>query len=161
VKDLNQLHTNGKRLLLTGWNNRTVYLDFNQTTMVISVVENGNTVLKVRGIKIGGASGNSEIIPISAGDDTTSRTFTFNRSPKRITWDYVNNSDGWKGIVTLEYGASYTTGLASSAGISGGAAGMMAQATYSADNKSVTLTGHNAFGAVNVSNMTGNMIVEY
>lgn len=59
VKDLNQLHTDGKRLLVTGWNNRTVYLDFSQTTMVIAVAENGNTVLKVRGIKIGGSGGGS------------------------------------------------------------------------------------------------------
>ena len=80
VKDLNQLHTDGKRLLLTGWNNRTVYLDFDQTTMVISVVENGNTVLKVRGIKIGGGTGGGSYTETSiytnSGTSATDITLT-------------------------------------------------------------------------------------
>lgn len=84
VKDLNQLHTDGKRLLITGWNNRTVYLDFDQTTMVISVTENGNTVLKVRGIKIGGASGGIE----SLAD---------------FTWTEILSTNGASGALPANY----------------------------------------------------------
>lgn len=107
---------------------------------------------------VGGSS--SEIIPITDPTNTTSRTFTFAKTPKKISATY-NSSDNWIGHWEFIWGDSYATlitkaktlGLNASVGIS--------SITYGSDGKSFTITGSNAFQALNSSGGYGQMYVEY
>ena len=123
------------------------------------------TGLEINGEKFKIAGGNSEIIPIPAGNDTTSRTFTFSKTPKFIKFywdDTVIEGTGWVLDAQLVWGQSFMDYLAHAryTAITGGS-GASAAISFGADGKSITITGGNAFGAMNTSNGTGLMFVEY
>lgn len=93
VDDLKRLHTEGKKLLITGWQNRTIYIDFNQATMVISTTENGNTVLRVRGIKLPKGEGTN-----GGSTETTLYSQTPGAWPSTLTL-----SDSYKNYDRLQF----------------------------------------------------------
>ena len=123
------------------------------------------SIYRIHGIKFGGGSGDaSEIIPISAGDDTTSRTFTFDKTPKFIKfyWGDPVITGGWALDGEIVWGQSYMNFRTKQMGASvGNVDGGIDPITYGADGKSLTITGGNAFGALNTSNGSGYMFVDY
>lgn len=138
----------------------------------LSLLEDGSSglmyVSEIKGIKYGSSSSNEgieyptgELIQIPAGDDTTSRTFSFDRAPKRITATW-NNSDGsWIGNWNFVWGDSHVMYLANTkTTATSGDYGGIASITYGTDGKSFTITGANAFGAMNDSG-SGTMYVDY
>lgn len=121
-------------------------------------------VKEIKGIKYGSGGGrNSEIIPISAGDGTTSRTFTFEKTPKFIKVYWEDSIDGgWTLDAEIAWGQPYVNYKAHSRAISiTGLTGGLAQLTYGTDGKSVTVISGNAFGAWNTANGSGFMFVDY
>lgn len=106
----------------------------------------------------------SEIIPITAGDGTTSRTFTFDKIPKFIKfyWEDAVVDNGWILDFDIVWGQTYCTNVAHRrnvdiANLSGGSVSL----SYSLDGKSVTITAGNAFQACNTSNGSGYMFIDY
>ena len=124
-------------------------------------------IFKIFGYKISSGSGSgttSEIIPITAGNDTTSRTFTFDKTPKFIKfyWGDPVITGGWALDGEIVWGQSYMNFRAKQMGASVGYVdGGIDPITYGADGKSITITGGNAFGALNTSNGSGYMFVDY
>lgn len=121
---------------------------------------------EIKGIKYGsGSGGNSEIIPISAGDGTTSRTFTFDKTPKTVQFywdDPVLEGTGWMGNGSFIWGQEYLTFPAHTRQVSvTGMMGGCGTLSYGADGKSVTINAPNAFQASNTPNGSGLMYVDY
>lgn len=121
---------------------------------------------EIKGIKYGsGSGGNSEIIPISAGDGTTSRTFTFDKTPKTVQFywdDPVLEGTGWIGNGSFIWGQEYLTFPAHTREVSvTGMMGGCGTLSYGADGKSVTINAPNAFQASNTPNGSGFMFVDY
>lgn len=122
-------------------------------------------IYKIIGLKFDGGGAGSEIIPISAGDGTTSRTFTFDKTPKAVQFywdDPVLEGTGWIGNGSFVWGQEYITFPAhtrasSVTGMMGGCAVL----SYGADGKSVTINGANAFQSLNTPNGSGFIFVEY
>ena len=167
VDTLNELYSDNKSLLLTGYSNRAIYCSLNNTTLSITYSDS-NTILKVRGIKLsgGGSSGgtSAEIIPITAGDGTTSRTFTFSKTPKFIKayWEDTTLDGGWCADAEIAWGQPYANYKAHTRAVSiTGLTGGLISLTYGQDGKSVTITSGNAFGAWNTANGSGYMFVDY
>lgn len=136
------------------------------TTFSLSIISSqGSTAIvlyEIQGVKlIGvGAGAGSEIIPITAGDGTTSRTFTFDRIPKKISMQYVANEWGFYrdiiwGTDRSYYQASQATISESATYI--GVSGIVCDET----TKSVTITGLNAIQASNTADIVGYMYVDY
>lgn len=153
----------GVRFGLTGdlW---YVYFDIADNTTLNRRDQYVTYISEIIGIKFGGGSSNSEIIPISAGTNTTSRTFTFNKKPKFIKFYYEDPllESGWCTDATLIWGQTHMNYISNYLTTSyqrdyGGVTSI----TYSQDEKSFTITGGNAFGAMNTTNGTGYMYVEY
>lgn len=141
------------------------YVNYDVTSMTLLTMTNSqnNYVEKVKGIKFGGGAG-SEIIPISAGDNTTSRTFTFDKTPKFIKfyWGDLVISGGWASDAELVWGQTYMNYRSKPMGVSiSQVDGGINSVAYGADGKSITITGANAFGAMNTSNGSGLMFVDY
>ena len=113
----------------------------------------------------GGSGGTgSEIIPITAGDDTTTRTFTFDKTPQFIKfyWGDPVITGGWALDSELVWGQSYMNFRAKSMGATVGQVdGGIDSISYGVDGKSIIITGGNAFGALNTSNGSGFMYVYY
>ena len=110
-------------------------------------------------VKLGGGAG-SEIIPISAGDGTNSRTFIFDRIPKKISMQYV--ASGWGLYRDIIWGTDRSYYQASQAIISDsvtytGVSGIVCDET----TKSITITGLNAIQASNTADIVGYMFVDY
>lgn len=106
----------------------------------------------------------SEIIPITAGDGTTSRTFTFDKTPQFIKfyWQDTTLDGGWATDGDMLWGQPYMNYRskrmgATVANVDGG----ISTIAYGADNKSITITGGNAFGAMNSINGSGYMFIDY
>ena len=123
------------------------------------------SVYRIHGIKFGGGSGPaSEVIEITAGDNTTSRTFTFEEPPKFIKfyWGDPVISGGWASDTELVWGQTYMNYRSKPMGVSiSQVDGGINSVAYGADGKSITITGANAFGAMNTSNGSGLMFVDY
>ena len=104
--------------------------------------------------------GDYEIIPITNGNGTTSRTFTFTKQPKFLKFYYKSPSLVFNTDFTLVYGQDFYNYLAhqNQVQISGGS-GACGAATYN-DNQ-ITLTGGNAFGCCNDTDGTGYIFVLY
>ena len=104
--------------------------------------------------------GDYEIIPITNGNGTTSRTFSFIKKPKFIKFYYKTPSLVFNTDFTIVYGQDYYNYLAhqSNIAISGGTGGCGA-ATYN-DNE-ITLTAGNAFGCCNDADGSGYIFVIY
>lgn len=56
TKDLQQLHTDGVKIIFTGYGNRVCYADFDGATMEISNVNDGQIVLEVNGLSLEGVN---------------------------------------------------------------------------------------------------------
>lgn len=140
------------------------YISYNiaSATSFTRVNSGGNFYIKkIVGVKFDGASDNSEIIPIAAGTDTTTRTFTFTKTPKKVSVSY-KLTDGWAWDGAFIWGDDRVFGLALNSRVAAsGGYGNVEQIDYGADGKSFTITGHNAFGALNSSVGEGRMYVEY
>lgn len=110
----------------------------------------------------GGGSSSSEVIPISAGDGTTSRTFTFTKTPKFIKfyWKDPYVELGWYLDASLVWGQDWLSYLAYylQIAVQGSHSGT---ASVSYNGNSITITGGNAFGAMNSTGGSGYMYVEY
>lgn len=111
-----------------------------------------------------GGEPTSEIIPITAGDDTISRTFTFDKTPQFIKfyWQDTTLDGGWATDGDMLWGQPYMNYRskrmgATVANVDGG----ISSIAYGADNKSITITGGNAFGAMNSINGSGYMFIVY
>lgn len=163
--DYMKAHINdGMRFGLTG-DSWYIYFSITDSTTFVRQDQYYFYISEVKGLKFGGGSGTtSEIIPISAGDDTTSRTFAFDKTPKFIKfyWGDPVISGGWASDTELVWGQPYMNYRSKPMGatisqVDGG----INSISYGADGKSLTITGGNAFGALNTSNGSGYMFVDY
>lgn len=104
--------------------------------------------------------GDCEIIPITNGTGTTSRTFTFTKEPKFLKFYYKSPSLYFNTDFTIVYGQDFYNYLAhqNQVQITGGS-GACGAATYN-DNE-ITLTAGNAFGCCNDADGTGFIFVIY
>ena len=165
----NYLYVDGEALFsYEYYNTQYIRAKFTSPTHFICTQKEGNySLTKMVGVRLNGVSmiePPSEIIPISAGSDTTTRTFTFSRTPKFIKfyWGDPVISGGWASDADMVWGQAYMNYRSKPMGatisqVDGGINSL----TYGADGKSVTLTGGNAFGAMNTSNGSGYMYVDY
>lgn len=148
-----------------GNNDRALRVSFTDDTHYRIIGGNYyNGIHGVYGINIGAGSGGSvvsEIIEIQSGDDTTSRTFTFERVPEKIFVSY-NSTDNWYGFWSFIWGDEYAVFAAHPKGVSGaGNSGGIGSISYGSDGKSFTITGENAFQAWNMVGGYGQMFIEY
>ena len=102
----------------------------------------------------------SERIPITAGDGSNSRTFIFDRIPKKISMQYVAN--GWGMYRDVIWGAdrSYYQGSQATTSDSATYVGVSA-ITCDDSTKSMTISGLNAIQAANTTDIVGYMYIEY
>lgn len=165
VKDLQEMHSDGKYVVFTGYEARVVYCDFDDTTMNVTMINAGQLILQVDGINLGSGVGkNAEVIPVTAGDGTANRTFTFDKTPKfiKVYWEDATFDGGWTLDAEIAWGQPYVNYKAHSRAVSiTGLTGGLASIVYGADGKSFTITGGNAFGAWNTSNGSGFMFIDY
>lgn len=168
VAYLKSTYNNNTSIWIDGGNNdRSAKVAFSDgTTMKVQKASTYDAIIGVYGLDLNGGAGDaSEIISISAGDGTTSRTFTFDKTPKSIQFyweDPVLEGTGWIGNGSFVWGQEYITFPAhtrasSVTGMMGGCAVL----SYGADGKSVTINGANAFQSLNTPNGSGLMFVEY
>ena len=108
-----------------------------------------------------GGDTNSEIITLTAGDGTTSRTFTFSKLPKLIKI-YWTIGIGWSSEFVIVWGQDIANYICSVGNVpsTNGSLGC-ASVTFDTTNKSMTLTGANAFGCANDLTGSGYMFVLY
>lgn len=106
------------------------------------------------------AGGDYEIIPITGGDDTNTRTFSFIKQPKFIKIYYISSSIGYNYDASIIYGQNYFNylGHTNEVSISEGSGGLGA---ISYNGNQMTLSGGNSFAACNNSDGTGYMFVIY
>ena len=158
------LLSNNFCLHFSGYDTRWGEITFTDTTFKLFARGGDLTpqIYKIKGLKFGGggAGDGSEIIPISAGDGTTSRTYTFDKIPKKISMQYVAN--GWGFYRDIIWGTDRSYYQASQATISEsatyiGVSGIVCDEA----NKSITITGLNAIQASNTTDIVGYMYVEY
>lgn len=125
--------------------------------------ESLNGLVNVWGVKFAGSGAfSAEVIPITAGDGTTSRTFSFNRQPKSIKIYYKSVAVGYNLDAGMVWGQDFINYLGHTNGVSiSGGSGGLAALSYGADGKSFTITGGNAFGALNDADGAGFMFVDY
>jgi len=114
----------------------------------------------------GGGGSSSEIISITGGDNTTSRTFSFAETPKKISVTYDSaDYTPWIGHWEMVWGDDIIYGVCAARANAGQLSPTFVRATisYGADGKSFTITGGNAFQAWNQSGSVrgGRMFVEY
>lgn len=151
---------------LIGLANDAYYTYFNGVSDTV-INCNGNPrnkmfISKIIGLNLGGGA-NSEIIPISAGNGTTSRTFTFDKTPKFIAYywnDPVLEGYGWNTTAHFIWGQEFVAYSSATNAVSynnnyQGCLGV----TY--NGNSITFTGGNAFGACNTTTGSGYMFVDY
>lgn len=136
-----------------------VYFSITNDTTFVRQDQYSVYISEIKGLKLG-SGGSSEIIPISAGDGTPSRTFTFDKIPKKISMQYVAN--GWGFYRDIIWGTDRSYYQASQATISEsatyvGVSGIVCDET----TKSVTITGLNAIQASNTADIVGYMYVDY
>lgn len=154
----------GMRFGLTG-DSWYIYFSITDNTTFVRQDQYSLYISEVKGLKLrGGAGDASEIIPISAGDGTLSRTFTFDKTPKFIKfhWEDAVLDSGWVLDFDIVWGQTYCANVAHRrnvdvANIAGGSVSL----SYSLDGKAVTITAGNAFQACNTSNGTGSMFIDY
>ena len=141
------------------------YIHDNIVSTTVRNERSTNGLVRVYGLTFGGGKAASEIIPISTGDGTTSRTFTFDKTPKSIQFywdDPVLEGTGWIGNGSFIWGQEYLTFPAHTRQVSvTGMMGGCGTLSYGADGKSVTINGPNAFQACNTTTGSGFMFVDY
>lgn len=163
VAYLKSTYNNTTSIWIDGGNNdRSAKVAFSDgTTMKVQKASTYDAIIGVYGLDLNGGAGDaSEIIPISAGDGTTSRTFTFDKIPKKVSMQYV--ASGWGFYRDIIWGTDRSYYQASQATISEsatyiGVSGIVCDET----TKSITITGLNAIQASNTADIVGYMYVEY
>ena len=146
--------------------NDVVYIKKGQTFSFQQTFTNSpKTGYTVYGIKYGssGSGGlSSEIIPITAGDGTTSRTFTFDKTPKFIAyyWNDPVLDSGWNTTAHFVWGQEFIaySSATNVVSINNNYQGCL-RVTY--NDNSITFTGGNAFSVCNTTNGSGLMYVDY
>lgn len=146
------------------WASSNEYVNFQLTALdAFTTVGSSNMYMKhIVGIKYG-SGGNSEIIPISAGDGTTSRTFTFDKTPKFVAYywnDPVIEGYGWNTTAHFVWGQEFVaySSAINAVSYNNNYQGCL-RITY--NGNSITFTGGNAFGACNTTTGSGLMFVDY
>ena len=146
-----------------GNNDRSCKVAFSDgVTMHVNKASTADAITGVFGINLGIGKG-SEIIPISAGDGTTSRTFTFDKTPKKVTLQgHTSGDGGWYESGYFIWGENFINLIGAQYTVATGGYAGQAAISYGADGKSFTITAANAFGAFNrADNFTGMMLVDY
>lgn len=136
------------------------YIHDNIVSTTVRNESSTNGLVRVYGLTFGGGKAASEIIPITAGDGTTSRTFTFDKIPKKVSMQYI--AGGWGFYRDIIWGADRSYYQASQATVSDsqtyvGVSGIICDET----TKSITITGLNALQASNTADIVGYMYVDY
>lgn len=109
----------------------------------------------------GGGSGSAiEIIPITDPTNTTSRTFTLSKTPKKISMSY-NTSDNWYFHWEFIWGDPFSSWAAKTSTVGTPATTGLSKIDYDSDGKSFTITGSNAAQAANSTGGSGQMLVQY
>ena len=105
-------------------------------------------------------SNDCEIIPITNGNGSTSRTFTFARTPKFIKIFHTSPSLAFYSDVSLVWGQTYYTypSHGTFVEITGGT---VPSGSISYNDNDITFTAGNAFGCFNAADSTGYMFVMY
>lgn len=134
-----------------------------EPTDTLNTIGIDGTIFDIAGSGGGGAGDGSEIIPISAGDGTTSRTFTLERTPKKVTLQgYTSGDGGWYESGYFIWGENFMNLIGAQYTIATGGYAGQAAISYGADGKSFTITAANAFGAFNrADSFSGMMLVDY
>lgn len=138
------------------------YIHDNIVSTTVRNESSTNGLVRVYGLTFGGGKAASEIIPISAGDGTTSRTFTFNKTPKFIAyyWNDPVLDNGWNTTAHFVWGQEFVaySSATNVVSINNNYQGCM-RITY--NGNSITFTGGNAFSVCNTVNGSGYMYVDY
>lgn len=103
---------------------------------------------------------NTEILDIPAGNNTTSRTFTFEKKPKIISFSYVANGWGFNRFIVWGSDRSYyqtSQPRISDSAVYNGVSSLV----FDDANNSFTITGVNALQAINTSDIVGKMVLQY
>lgn len=149
----------------TSYDQRSSHFVITRTTVECTASAGGsiNGLVNVWGVKFAGSGAfSAEVIPITAGDGTTSRTFSFNRQPKSIKIYYKSAAVGYNLDASLVWGQDFINYLGHTNGVSiSGGSGGLAALSYGVDGKSFTITGGDAFGALNDADGAGFMFVDY
>lgn len=149
----------------TSYDQRSSHYVITGNTIECTIGSGGslNGLVNVWGVKFAGSGAfSAEVIPITAGDGTTSRTFSFNRQPKSIKIYYKSATFGYNLDASLVWGQDFINYLGHTNGVSiSGGSGGLAALSYGVDGKSFTITGGNAFGALNDADGAGFMFVDY
>lgn len=160
-----ELLRNNFILHFTGYSTRWGDIKFTDTSFrfINRGGDRNPEIYKIKGLKFGGSGGNSEIIPISAGDGTTSRTFTFDKTPKFIAYywnDPVLEGNGWNTTAHFVWGQEFVaySSAINVVSYNNNYQGCL-RITY--NGNSITFTGGNAFGACNTTTGSGYMFVDY
>lgn len=166
--------TEGITLSVTGsGEDRTVILtssvDPETLTNIVIQIDTVNDVGATRIVKDGvefgksteGGEGGIEVITLTSGTNTSSRTFEFEHTPKYVAGSW--NADGtWRFNMGFVWGAdremfTATDQTTASTGVAVGCGSV----TYGADGKSMTLTTSNAGGCANSTGVQGKIIAFY
>lgn len=109
----------------------------------------------------GGGSSTSEIIELTAGDGTSSRTFTFEKTPKKVTiyWETASSGTVWTFYKSFIWGDRLVFHQATDRNIY--ESGWIGNGTLTYNGNSVTMTNNNALQACNNTTGFGHMLVEY
>lgn len=101
-----------------------------------------------------------EILPITNGDGSTSRTFHFDKQPKLLKIFHKSISLSFFSDMTIVWGQDFYTypSHGTYIEISGGS---VPSGTITYNNNDITFTAGNAFGAFNVIDSTGYILVIY
>lgn len=127
-----------------------------------------NSGIKIADYNIDGEGGeiyipiqeNIEVVDITAGNDTATRTFTFNKIPKKISMQYIGG--GWCFYRSIIWGTDRSFYQASQYTTSDTGTYIGVSAISCDDvNKEMTITGLNAIQVANTSDIVGKMILEY
>lgn len=161
----NNLEPNAINLCTFSQRSTRFYIHDNIVSTTINNEDSTNGLVKVYGLRfnIGGISDNYEVNDIGVGDGTNSRTFTFPKTPKKVTLQgYTSGDGGWYESTYFIWGENFMT-LYGHQGTSatGGYVGQ-AGITYGADGRSFTINAASSFGAFNrADNFTGKILAEY
>ena len=149
-------------ILFTGYAYRYFRFRIDNNVLTIQDYGDGQGLYTIYGHKFTGGGGgqSAEIIPITAGDGTTSRTFTFSKTPKFIKADWISQSP-WRFTASFTWGADRIFHIANDSAPATSTYTGASVITYGADGKSFTITSFNANGAMNGTDAAGFMYVDY
>ena len=150
----------------TSYDQRSSHYVITGNTIECTIGSGGslNGLVNVWGVKFEGSGAfSAEVIPITAGDGTNSRTFIFDKTPKFIAYywnDPVLEGSGWNTTAHFVWGQEFISYNSSTnvVAVSNNYQGCL-RATYNGNE--VTFSGGNPFSACNTPNGSGLMFVDY